>query len=275
MSGDDTDGVCHPPKAYKNDRFLNSSAARELRILSEYAEPASRFRALDVADTVVFFGSARVHSREEAERRLQEARDKGRDLAEAETALAMSRYYEDARELARRLTKWSKQLKDVQRRFIVCSGGGPGIMEAANRGASEANGLSAGLGISLPEEQSNNGYITEELSFEFHYFFMRKLWFVYLARAVVVFPGGFGTLNELFEVLMLRQTGKMRKKIPIVLYGGDFWKNALDLNALVRNGTVSQKDLSLLETADSVDAAFDIIVRDLRASIGAPQDPSL
>ena len=233
MSGDDTDGVCHPPKAYKNDRFLNSSAARELRILSEYAEPASRFRALDVADTVVFFGSARVHSREEAERRLQEARDKGRDLAEAETALAMSRYYEDARELARRLTKWSKQLKDVQRRFIVCSGGGPGIMEAANRGASEANGLSAGLGISLPEEQSNNGYITEELSFEFHYFFMRKLWFVYLARAVVVFPGGFGTLNELFEVLMLRQTGKMRKKIPIVLYGGDFWKNALDLNALV------------------------------------------
>ncbi|HRK95669.1 MAG TPA: TIGR00730 family Rossman fold protein, partial [Rhodospirillales bacterium] len=175
----------------------------------------------------------------------------------------MARYYEDCRELARRLTEWSKGLEEKSRRFVVCTGGGPGIMEAANRGASEAKGLNIGLSISIPNEQCGNAYVTRNLGFEFHYFFMRKFWFVYLAKALVAFPGGFGTLDEVFEVLTLVQTGKLRKRLPIVLYGTAFWDAVLNLDALVEFGTISAKDLALFHRADSVDDAFAFITREL------------
>jgi uncharacterized protein (TIGR00730 family) len=276
MSGDDDlDRGFRPPKAYKNERFLNSPNARGLRILSEYVEPAARFRAYDVADTVVFFGSARVLPRDEAERRLMAAREHGGDVARADMALEMSRYYEDARELARRLTEWSKALEDTHKRFIVCSGGGPGIMEAANRGASEAGGINVGLGISLPHEQHANPYITRELAFEFHYFFMRKLWFIYLAKALVIFPGGFGSLDELFETLTLKQTGKVKKPLPIVLFGREFWGEALNLDALVKYGTIEAEDLDLIHVSDTVDDAFDYITGELAKSLEATKEPGL
>lgn len=265
----------HPPKAYRNDRFLNSPSARGVRILAEYVEPAARFRAFDVADTVVFFGSARILPRDEAEHRLRAARDHGGDVARAEIALDMSRYYEDARELARRLTEWSKGLEDTHKRFIVCSGGGPGIMEAANRGASEARGINIGLGISLPHEQHPNPYITREMSFEFHYFFMRKLWFMYLAKALIVFPGGFGSMDELFETLTLIQTGKIKKHMPVVLYGRDFWGEVLNLDALVKYGTINAEDVDLLHVVDTVDDAFTYITGELSKSLDAPKGPGL
>tara|TARA_B100000965_G_scaffold211707_1_gene176897 strand:+ start:477 stop:1337 length:861 start_codon:yes stop_codon:yes gene_type:complete len=265
----------HPPKAYRNEKFLRSPSARGLRILAEYVEPAARFRALDVADTVVFFGSARTLPRDEAERRLQAAREHGGDVERAEAALDMSRYYEDARELARRLTEWSKSLEDSHKRFIVCSGGGPGIMEAANRGASEAKGINIGLGISLPHEQHANPYITRELAFEFHYFFMRKLWFIYLAKALIVFPGGFGSLDELFETLTLIQTKKVKKRLPILLYGRSFWDDVLNLDALVKHGTINAEDLDLLHRVDSVDDAYTYITGELTKSLVAPKGPSL
>jgi len=177
----------------------------------------------------------------------------------------MSRYYEDARELARRLTEWSKQLADDERRFVVCTGGGPGIMEAANRGASDAKGLNVGLTISLPQEEFDNRYVTRELSFRFHYFFMRKFWFAYLAKALAVFPGGFGTLDELFELLTLVQTKKMRKPMPIVLFGTEFWRDVVNFDALVRHGTIDARDLELVHRTDSVDEAFEWIIGQLRA----------
>ena len=258
--GEDRKG---PDKAYTSEGFIHSPSARGIRILAEYMEPEARFEKFDVDDTIVFFGSARILPRDEANRRLEAARKQGGDLAAAERDLDMSRYYEAALELAGRLTQWSKDLEGTRRRFLVCTGGGPGIMEAANRGASEADGINAGLSISLPFEAHDNPYITRELSFEFHYFFMRKFWFVYLAKAIIVFPGGFGTLDEFFEVLTLMQTGKLTKPIPIVLFGKEFWGDVLHLDGMVRHGTISPEDLDLFLETDSVDEAYDFITREL------------
>ena len=218
-------------KAYHDTGFLNSKDARALRILSEYLEPKSRFDRNKIDDTIVFMGSARIKSREAAEEMLGKAKA-GRDRERAQMALKMSAYYEAARELALRLTKWSKTLDQEERRFVVCTGGGPGIMEAANRGAAEVKGLNVGLTISLPAEEFDNPYVTRELAFHFHYFFMRKFWFSYLAKAVIVFPGGYGTLDELFELLTLVQTRKSSKTMPIVLYGRAFWSEVLNLSLI-------------------------------------------
>jgi uncharacterized protein (TIGR00730 family) len=253
----------HGVKAYLKESFLNAADARPLRILAEYLEPRSRLGRHRIEDTIVFMGSARVISREQAQSELRAAEDGNGDLERARTRLAMSRYYEEARELARRLTEWSKQLDDDERRFVVCTGGGPGIMEAANRGASEAKGMNIGLTISIPVEEFDNRYVTRELSFHFHYFFMRKFWFVYLAKALIVFPGGFGTLDELFEVLTLRQTRKMRKHLSVVLFGSQYWDEVMDFDALVRHGTINAEDVQLFHRTDSVDEAFDIVSRDL------------
>jgi uncharacterized protein (TIGR00730 family) len=259
-------------KAYVNESFLHSRDARALRILAEYLEPNSRFSHYRVDDTIVFMGSARVVSREEAEKGVTAAEGAGPAALElARARLRMSAYYEAARELARRLTEWSKGLGDEDRRFVVCTGGGPGIMEAANRGASEAKGMNVGLTISIPAEEFDNEYVTRELSFHFHYFFMRKYWFAYLAKAVIVFPGGFGTLDELFELLTLVQTRKVRKHLPIVLFGPGYWNEIVDFDALVAHGTISPDDLKLFFVTDSVDEAFDYLVRHLKEyALGEP-----
>jgi uncharacterized protein (TIGR00730 family) len=241
-----------PSKAYENADFLASRNARALRILAEYMEPLSRFEHYSVDDTIVFMGSARIPA---AKAVAAGAAASGVD--------ALAPYYEAARELAHRLTEWSKALDVTERRFVVCTGAGPGIMEAANRGASEARGLNIGLGISLPHEQHENPWVSRELAFEFHYFFMRKFWFSYLAKAVVFFPGGFGTLDELFEVLTLLQTGKIRKRLPLVLFGAEFWNDIVDFDALVRHGTINAEDLDLFLRTDSVDTAFEFITREL------------
>lgn len=251
-------------KAYKNETFLASPEARALRILSEYLEPQSRFEELRVRDTIVFFGSARIPSREVAAAEVEAAKRGDGDLAQAETRLSMSRYYEDTRELARRLTLWSKGLSNTDRRFVVCSGGGPGIMEAANRGASEAKGENIGLNISLPFEQLDNPYITRRLAFEFHYFFMRKYWFTYLAKAMVIMPGGFGTLDEFMEVVTLVQTLKIKKHLPIVLFGTEYWDEVLHLEPMVKYGTISPEDVKLFHRTNSVDDAFAFITRELQ-----------
>ena len=257
-------------KAYHDPGFLNSKDARALRILSEYLEPKSRFDRHKIDDTIVFMGSARIKSREDAEDMLRKAKG-GKDREHAHTALKMSVYYEAARELAMRLTKWSKELDREERRFVVCTGGGPGIMEAANRGAAEAKGMNVGLTISLPKEESGNPYITRELDFHFHYFFMRKFWFVYLAKAVIVFPGGYGTLDELFELLTLVQTRKMKKPMPIVLFGTEYWSEVIDFDALAHHGTIDAKDIELMHRTDSVDDAYDWIVRQLaEKALGQP-----
>jgi len=253
----------HSVKAYLKESFLKASEARPLRILAEYLEPKSRFAHYKIDDTVVFMGSARVPSREQAEAEVAAAERGEGDPERARERLAMSRYYEDARELARRITEWSKKLEDEEKRFVVCTGGGPGIMEAANRGASEAKGLNVGLTISLPVEEFDNRYVTRELSFHFHYFFMRKFWFAYLAKALIVFPGGFGTLDELFEIMTLRQTHKMRKHLAIVLFGAQYWDEVVNFDALVRHGTIDRGDLQLFHRTDSVDEAFGIITRHL------------
>ncbi len=251
------------PKAYHDQRFLESRDARSLRILAEYLEPLFRFQRHGVQDTIVFMGSARLMSREAAEAAAREAEKTGEGLAAARTALELSAYYEAARELAFRLTKWSKGLDDDERRFVICTGGGPGIMEAANRGASEAKGLNVGLTISIPHDEFDNPYVSRELHFHFHYFFMRKFWFVYLAKAVVLLPGGFGTLDEMFEILTLVQTGKMRKRVPIVLFGRKYWDEIINFDALVRYGTIAPGDLELFHRTDSVDEAYDIVTRGL------------
>jgi len=226
----------HLPLAYRNREFLDSPDARSLRIVSEYLYPLSHFRREKIRDTVVFFGSARTFE-----------------------SGSMGRYYRDARELARRVTEWSNNLGESSRRFVICSGGGPGIMEAANRGAHDAGGKTVGLNIGLPFEQRPNPFITPALNFEFHYFFMRKFWFAYLAKALVVFPGGFGTLDELTEILTLTQTQKLVKKMVVVLYGTSFWKEIINFDALVSYGMISEQDLGLFEFADDVDTAFKIL----------------
>ncbi len=263
MKDDDQERRRHGVKAYLKESFLNAADARPLRILAEYLEPKSRLARHRIEDTIVFMGSARLASREQAQAELEAAQAAGGDLVRAQTRLAMSRYYEDARELARRLTEWSKQLGEDERRFVVCTGGGPGIMEAANRGASEAKGLNVGLTISIPVEEFDNRYVTRELSFHFHYFFMRKFWFAYLAKALLVFPGGFGTLDELFEILTLLQTRKMRKHLTVVLFGSQYWDEVVNFDALVRHGTINAEDLKIFHRTDSVDEAFDIVTRQL------------
>jgi hypothetical protein len=253
----------HSVKAYLKESFLKSSDARPLRILAEYLEPKSRFDYHKIDDTIVFMGSARLIDREQAEDELQAAEREGGDVERARHRLAMARYYEDARTLARRFTEWSKNLQDPERRFVVCTGGGPGIMEAANRGAAEAKGLNVGLTIAIPIEEFDNRYVTRELAVHFHYFFMRKFWFAYLAKALLVFPGGFGTLDELFEILTLRQTRKMRKHLTIVLFGTSFWNEVVNFEALIRHGTISRADLDLFHITDSVDEAYEIVTRQL------------
>ena len=254
------------PLAYLNTEFLESEGARPIRILSEYLEPLRRFREQKIQDTVVFFGSARVDSRERAERALATLRARGvhlpddeyhAELRKARKAVEWARYYEDARELARRLTAWSTTLQGENHRFVVTSGGGPGIMEAANRGAREAGGKTIGLNIRLPFEQGANEFITEGLHFEFHYFFMRKFWFAYLAKALVIFPGGFGTCDELFEILTLVQTDKLSKKIDVILYGREYWDEILDLKPMADWGAIADYDLDLFHYADSPAEAFE------------------
>ena len=251
------------PKAYHNTRFLESRDARALRILAEYLEPLSQFQRQHVQDTIVFLGSAQLKSREAALAALAEAEKTGNGLAAARTAVELSEYYEAARTLAHRLTDWSKQLGAEDRRFVICTGGGPGIMEAANRGASEAKGYNVGLTIALPNEEFDNAYVSRELHVHFHYFFMRKFWFAYLAKAAVFFPGGFGTLDELFEILTLVQTRRLRKQLPIILYGTKFWDEIINFDALVRHGTISADDLSLFHRTDSLDDAYALITREL------------
>ena len=258
-------------KAYHNIGFLNSKDARALRMLSEYLEPKSRFDYHRVEDTVVFMGSARIRSREDAEQLLREAQAGHGDVETARMTLHMSQYYEAARELAARLTRWSKELDRDERRFVVCTGGGPGIMEAANRGASEAQGMNVGLTISIPQPEFDNPYVTRELSFHFHYFFMRKFWFAYLAKAVIVMPGGYGTMDELFEILTLVQTKKMRKPLPIVLFGTEYWKQIVDFEALARHGMIAPGDVGLIFRTDSVDEAYDWLVLQLaEKALGQP-----
>jgi uncharacterized protein (TIGR00730 family) len=259
-----TDDRIQPaPLAYQNEPFLNSPDGRILRILSEYSEPLSRFRREQIQDTVVFFGSARFLSRADAEHKLAEVRAVSRhdpkDLARAKAALEMSRYYEDARKLASILTRWSIQIPARRRRFVVTTGGGPGIMEAANRGAKEAGGKTIGLNINLPFEQFPNPYITPSLNFEFHYFFMRKFWFAYLAKALVIFPGGFGTFDELFEILTLAQTDKLAKKILVVIYGSEYWNKLINFQAMIDAGTINAEDLKLFKLVDSPEEGFEFL----------------
>jgi uncharacterized protein (TIGR00730 family) len=240
----------NPILAYHNDEFLESDEARPLRILAEYLEPLCAFRRQQVHDTVVFFGSARLSADG-----------------------PLGRYYDEARELARIVTAWSLGIESPARRFLVCSGGGGGIMEAANRGAAEAGGRTIGLNIGLPHEQRPNPYITAELGFEFHYFFMRKLWFAHLARAFVAFPGGFGTLDELFEMLTLAQTRKLDRRILILLYGQEYWREIVDFTALVRRGMIAQEDLDLIRFVDSPAEAFDVLQQGLgTATAGVTPD---
>jgi len=256
------------PLAYLYPEFLESAEARPIRILSEYLEPLRRFRAQKIQDTVVFFGSARVNSRERAERALQSLRARGvqnadeayeRELTRSRRALEWARYYEEARELARLLTAWTTSLQSENHRFVVASGGGPGIMEAANRGAREGGGKTIGLNIRLPFEQGANPYITEGLHFEFHYFFMRKFWFAYLAKALVIFPGGFGTLDELFEILTLVQTDKLSKQIGVVLYGREYWDQVLTFQPMAEWGAIADHDIELLRYADTPSDAFEYL----------------
>lgn len=261
-------------KAYHNIDFLNSPDARVIRLISEFLEPARRFRHEGIRDTIVFFGSARVLPHAKAVQQLRNARKnvpKGKALSRksksiiegAEIDLEMSRYYEDAVTLAKLLTKWTMKLKQ-KNRFMISSGGGPGIMEAANKGAKLAGGRSVGLNISLPHEQGSNPYIPDELNFEFHYFFMRKLWFVYLSKAMVMFPGGFGTFDETFEVLTLVQTRKLKKKVTVILYGREYWQRTLNFDNLVRLRLVSPDDLKLFHFADTPEEALGILLKEIR-----------
>jgi uncharacterized protein (TIGR00730 family) len=263
----------HAPKApHENQEFMQSTPARPIRILAEYIHPLAQLKKEGIGDTIVMFGSARIESHEiaaarytrlkmEKTRKMSGERLKNHRMAlrNAKSALEMSRYYEEARQLSHRLTTWALSLGARPRRFVVCSGGGPGIMEAANRGAYEAGGKSIGLSIELPHEQFANPYISPELSFNFHYFFMRKLWFAQIAKALIVFPGGFGTMDELWEMMTLSQTGKMPKHTLILIYGRKYWNDILNLKAMVRWGTINQGEFDQLQFADNVDEAFELI----------------
>ena len=281
--------------AYENPAFLNSADGRLIRILAEYTEPLARFRREHIQDTVVFFGSARFHGREEADRALEllhntgsvatapqheqpasipeivqgTASELGRRRAVA--AVEMARYYEDARRLAHMVTSWASSIQSSRHRFVITSGGGPGIMEAANRGAHEAGGKTIGLNIRLPFEQRPNPYITPALNFEFHYFFMRKLWFAYLAKALVVFPGGFGTIDEMFEVLTLVQTHKLAKNITVVIYGSEYWKKVFNFDWLVDTGAISPSDVDLFQFADTPEQAFEMLKQGLTTNHLEPE----
>ena len=281
--------------AYENPAFLNSADGRVIRIVAEYLEPLSRFRREKIQDTVVFFGSARFRGKADADHELellentgssqpapsheqpasvpQIVEGKASDLQRkrAVAAVEMSRYYEDARRLSQLLTTWAKAIPSQRHRFVVTSGGGPGIMEAANRGAYEAGGKTIGLNIRLPFEQAPNPYITPSLNFEFHYFFMRKLWFAYMSKALVVFPGGFGTLDEMFEILTLAQTRKLAKKITVVIYGSEYWKKVFNLGVLVDTGAISPKDLELFQFADTPEQAFDLLRQGLTENYLGPE----
>ncbi|HKH98395.1 MAG TPA: TIGR00730 family Rossman fold protein [Candidatus Sulfotelmatobacter sp.] len=263
-----TDKLKSAPVAYQNEPFLQSPDGRILRILSEYQEPLARFRREQIQDTVVFFGSARFQGRKDAEQNLTAVENNHaaappvqleKDLKLAQAGLDMARYYEDARHLAYMLTKWSIQIPARRHRFVVTTGGGPGIMEAANLGAHEAGGKTIGLNIQLPFEQYPNQYITPSLNFQFHYFFMRKFWFAYLAKALVIFPGGFGTMDELFEILTLAQTDKLAKKILVIIYGSEYWNRIINFQAFVDAGAVSPQDLDQFKIVDSPDEAFEFL----------------
>jgi uncharacterized protein (TIGR00730 family) len=259
-------------KAYKNIEFLNSPEARPIRLLSEFIEPQRRLRREGIRDTIVFFGSARTKPLRESKRELRNAEQtykrtkKKRDrikLDEACERVHMSKYYEDAVTLASMLTKWSHSLAQTNR-FVISSGGGPGIMEAANRGAAKAKGRSIGLNISLPFEQKPNPFISRNLDLEFHYFFMRKFWFAYLSKAFVMFPGGYGTLDEMMEILTLLQTQKIKKKVVVVLYDKKYWSEIINFNALVKHQMISQKDIDLIRFTDTPQEAFEYLTRSLK-----------
>jgi uncharacterized protein (TIGR00730 family) len=249
------------PLAYENPEFLNSPDGRILRIMSEYVEPLARFRREQIQDTVVFFGSARFLSSEDADKVMQELHSHSDESQHkmARAAVDMARYYEDARRMAHMLSEWAAQIPARRRRFVVTTGGGPGIMEAANRGAREAGSKTIGLNIRLPFEQYPNPYITPSLNFEFHYFFMRKFWFAYLAKALVIFPGGFGTLDELFEILTLAQTQKLAKKILVVIYGREYWERLINFQTMIDAGAISARDLELFKVVDSAEEGFEYL----------------
>jgi len=249
------------PLAYENPEFLNSPDGRILRMMSEYVEPLARFRREQIQDTVVFFGSARFLSSEEANKNMQELHAQSDESQQklAGAAVDMARYYEDARRMAHLLSEWAAQIPARRRRFVVTTGGGPGIMEAANRGAREAGSKTVGLNIRLPFEQYPNPYITPSLNFEFHYFFMRKFWFAYLAKALVIFPGGFGTLDELFEILTLAQTQKLAKKILVVIYGREYWDRLINFQTMIDAGAISARDLELFKVVDSPEEGFEYL----------------
>ncbi len=268
------------PLAYNNEGFLSSPDGRILRLLAEYSEPLSRFRREQIQDTVVFFGSARVLSAKDATNTLNGVRNNGLPAAQqaaemkrAEAGVDMARYYEDARRLAFLLTEWSMQIPARRQRFVVTTGGGPGIMEAANLGAHEAGGKTIGLNINLPMEQDPNPYITPSLNFEFHYFFMRKFWFAYLAKALVIFPGGFGTLDELFEILTLAQTEKLAKKIVVLIYGSEYWKKIINFDAMADAGVISPEDMNLFQMADTPEESFEFLKESLTKYHLGPQQP--
>ncbi|MCZ7608783.1 MAG: TIGR00730 family Rossman fold protein [Ignavibacterium sp.] len=270
-------------KAYQNSDFLSSADGRTLRLIAEYLEPQARFKKHKIMDTIVFFGSARLKSKKEALadfNKIKNANPKStpnfaKELRKAQHSLEMSRYYEDAVELSKRLTEWSMNLETNANRFIVCTGGGPGIMEAANKGAKKAGGYSVGLNISIPFEQFVNRYVTKELSFEFHYFFMRKFWFAYLSKAFIVFPGGFGTFDELFEILTLVQTEKIRKKLAVIIYDEKYWKSVVNFNALIENGLINEADLKLFHFCNDIDTAFKIVREHLEKNFLKEKEPAV
>ncbi len=261
------------PKAYHNLKFLNSPVARDIRILTEYKEPLERFKRYKINHTIVFFGSARTLPRKTALANLNAVKKKikeskrinprlEKELKNAQVNLEMSKYYEETVELAYLMTMWAKSLKKPNK-FVVCSGGGPGIMEAANRGAAKAKGFSMGLNISLPFEQYPNPYISPELNLEFHYFFMRKFWFAYLAKALIIMPGGYGTLDELMEILTLIQTEKLHKKITVVVYGKEYWDKVINLEAMAEMNMISPEDLSLFKFVNTPQEAFEYLKKEL------------
>jgi len=268
----------HAPKApHQDPAFLESTAARPIRILAEYLHPLVQLKKEGIGDTIVMFGSARIESRETALARLGRLKDRpvGKltvsdraklraTLRDAKSALEMSRYYEEARELSHRITSWALTLGARPQRFVICSGGGPGIMEAANRGATEAGGKSIGLSIELPNEQFANPYISPELSLNFHYFFMRKLWFAQIAKALIVFPGGFGTMDELWEMMTLLQTGKLPRHNLIIIYGRKYWDEVLNFRAMMRWGMINEEEYKMLQFADTVEEAFERICSGLQ-----------